>query len=96
MILLLNYPLLYGYMQYDGSDISYNVARIEAIKNELLSGQFLPQLYTDGLNGQGYIGSLYPSLFLYIPALLRICHVSISVSNQIFMIIINPELFMTV
>ena len=89
VILLLNYPLLYGYMQYDGSDISYNVARIEAIKNELLSGQFLPQLYTDGLNGQGYIGSLYPSLFLYIPALLRICHVSISVSNQIFMIIIN-------
>ena len=84
----LNYPLYNCFMQY-GGDITYHIARIEGTKNSLLHGQFPVNMYNSSKVGRGYLASMYPNLFLYIPAFLRICRVSMLVSYKFFEFLIN-------
>lgn len=74
---------------YGGDDLQYHLARIEGIKNGLLSGQFPVVIFPDALNGNGYLNSMYPSLFLYIPALLRIGGISFVLAYKVLLILIQ-------
>ena len=73
------HPYFMEYLPY-GDDVCYHLIRIEGTKDGLLSGQFPVVLYPEGANAHGYLGWMYPSLFLYLPALLRIFGASTSLA----------------
>ena len=73
-----------------GHDLNFHLYRIEGIKDGLLAGQFPVRIHPTHNNGYGYITpSVYPELFLYIPALLRILGVSAVSAYHIFLFCIN-------
>ena len=72
-----------------GHDYRYHYLRVEAVKynienNNLFSG--IDYLY---FGGGGYAGFAYPEIFLFIPALLRVCGVGIGDSMAFFLILCN-------
>lgn len=84
-----SYPIMSNYISY-GQDLSFHLMRIEGIKDGLLSGQFPVRIDPTHNGGYGYItASVYPSLFLYLPALLRLIGVSNVVAYKIFLFAIN-------
>ncbi len=72
-----------------GDDLAYHLTRIEGIAQGLRDGQFPVRIYPDMLSGNGYLNAMYPSLFLYIPAVFRLLGVSYVVSYKLFLIFIN-------
>ncbi|MDE7183580.1 MAG: hypothetical protein K2O40_03675 [Lachnospiraceae bacterium] len=72
-----------------GDDLTYHLTRIEGIAQGLRAGQFPVRIYPDMLLGNGYLNAMYPSLFLYIPAVFRLMGVSYVVSYKLFLIFIN-------
>lgn len=88
IILLSSLPLLNNRLIW-GNDIAYHMVRIEGIKDGLRGGQFPVMIYPEGNNGHGYLNAMYPSFFLYIPAFLRLCGVSIVTSYKFLLILGN-------
>lgn len=87
--LVASYPVLSDYIVY-GQDINFHLYRIEGLKDGLLSGQFPVRLDPSHNKGYGYItASIYPGLFLYFPALLRLCGVSLITSYELFLFMVN-------
>lgn len=73
-----------------GFDIYFHLARIEGIKEGLLSGQFPVRLHAFQFHGYGYpAGIFYPDLFLYFPALLRLFGVPLVLSYNIYGVCVN-------
>ena len=70
-------------------DLCYHLIRIEGIKDGLLSGQFPVVIYPEALNGNGYLNCMYPNLFLYIPAFLRMCRISMADSFKFLIFLFN-------
>lgn len=85
---LISLPLMNNYLLW-GNDIAYHLARIEGIKDGLREGQFPVMIYPEGLQGHGYLNAMYPNLFLYIPAILRLMGVSIATSYKFLLILSN-------
>jgi len=86
---LASYPLFYG-MVGPGHDLNFHLYRIEGIKDGLLSGQFPVRLHPTHNNGYGYISSsVYPELFLYFPAFLRLLGASPVMAYHAFLVLIN-------
>jgi len=87
--LVASLPALRDFLVY-GHDLAFHLTRIESIKDGLLSGQFPVRIDPTFLNGYGYASSvMYGDLLLYIPALLRLCGVSMLVSWQAFIVLLN-------
>ena len=83
------YPVLTNYISY-GHDLNFHLYRIEGIKEGLLAGQFPVRIDPVHNNGYGYVtAGVYPSLFLYIPAVLRLMGISNVIAYKIFLFIIN-------
>lgn len=59
-----------------GVDTRGHMMRIEGIYYGLIDGQFPVVIYPEWNNSYGQIGVLYPNLFLYIPAVLRLLGMS--------------------
>ena len=74
---------------YDKVDIGYHLTRIEGIKDGILDGQMGAYILPQGAENYGYLNALYPYSFLYIPALLRLCKVSLLFSYKFFILLIN-------
>ena len=72
-----------------GDDLRYHLTRIEGIAQGLRSGQFPVMIYPEVEQGRGYLNAMYPSLFLYIPAVLRLCGVSFTMAYKVLLILIN-------
>lgn len=70
-------------------DLCYHLVRIEGIKDGLLAGQFPVVIYPEALHGNGYLNCMYPNLFLYLPAYLRMQGVSMADSFKFLIIIFN-------
>ena len=70
-------------------DICYHLLRIEGIKDGMLDGQFPVVIYPEALSGNGYLNSMYPYLFLYIPAFLRLFGVSLALSYKFLIVLAN-------
>lgn len=86
--LLATSPMFSTYL-YNGDDLCYHLARIEGIKDGILDGQIPVIIMPDGLKGNGYLNAMYPYLFLYIGAFLRICRVSIGLSYKSLIFLAN-------
>lgn len=74
-------PYLNGSLPW-GDDLCYHLARIEGIKDGLMDGQLPVLIYPEALKGYGYTNAMYPNLFLYIPAIIRMFGVSIAASYK--------------
>ena len=74
-------PMFQTYL-YNGDDLCYHLARMEGVKDGILDGQIGVNILPDGMKGNGYLNAMYPYLFLYIGAFLRICRVSIALSYK--------------
>lgn len=71
-------------------DTFFHTQRIWSIKNALSQGQFPVRIYNEIYNGYGYSSSLlYPELFLYFPAVLCLLGVPLSLSYNIFLLLVN-------
>lgn len=86
--LLATTPMMQTYL-YDGDDLCYHLARLEGLKDGILDGQIPVNILPDGLQGNGYLNSMYPYLFLYIGAFLRLCRVSIGLSYKVLIFLAN-------
>ena len=88
-------PVLRDFL-VNGHDMAYHLLRIEAIKDGLLDGQFPVRVGPTFWGGLGYASPvLYPELFLYIPAALRLCGVSLMAAYQAFVFLINLATLLT-
>lgn len=74
-------PYMNGSLPW-GDDLCYHLARIEGIKDGILDGQLPVMVYPEALKGYGYTNLMYPNLFLYIPAIIRLFGVSIAASYK--------------
>ena len=82
-------PLLSDYIGF-GYDLPFHLSRIRAIAEGLKSGYFPVKVHPGWLNGYGYAtGIFYCDLFLYIPALLHLCGISILGVYRIYVIFMN-------
>ena len=91
LIALASAPLFTGEMRtYGGHDYAFHIDRISSIAEEIKHGHF-PVLYqTTATTGTGYISNImYPKLFTYIPAVLHLFGLPLSVAYNIFVIFIN-------
>lgn len=70
-------------------DLCYHLIRIEGIKNGLLSGQFPVVIYPEAMYGNGYLNCMYPNLFLYLPAFLRMKGISMADSFKCLIFLFN-------
>lgn len=86
--LLATTPLMQTYL-YNGDDLCYHLARLEGLKDGILDGQIPVNIQPDGLQENGYLNAMYPYLFLYIGAFLRICRVSIGFSYKVLIFLAN-------
>ena len=62
---------------YDGNDLGGQLIRIEGVKDGIIDRQFPVVLFPRTLGEYGELGAMYPYLFLVIPAILRVLHVSV-------------------
>lgn len=86
---LASYPLFSGTVG-PGHDLNFHLYRIEGIKDALLEGQFPVRLHPTQNHGYGYISSsVYPELFLYFPALLRLLGASPVMAYNTFLTAVN-------
>ena len=81
-------PMMQTYL-YNGDDLCYHLARMEGLKDGILDGQIPVNILPEGLQGNGYLNAMYPYLFLYIGAFLRICRVSIGLSYKVLVFLSN-------
>lgn len=77
-------PLISRYC-INGHDLDYHLLRIESLKEGILSGRPFIKVNLLFFGGAGYASTMfYSDLFMHIPALLRVCHVSIGKSFHIY------------
>lgn len=88
VVLLATSPMMQTYL-YNGDDLCYHLARLEGLKDGILDGQIPVNILPDGLKNHGYLNVMYPYLFLYIGAFLRICRVSIALSYKVLIFLAN-------
>ena len=81
-------PLMQTYL-YNGDDLCYHLARLEGLKDGILDGQVPVNILPEGLQNNGYMNAMYPYLFLYIGAFLRICRVSLALSYKTIVLLAN-------
>ena len=81
-------PLISRYC-INGHDLDYHLLRIESLKEGILIGRPFMKVNTLFFGGAGYASTMfYSDLFMHIPALLRVMHVSIGKSFHIYTAII--------
>lgn len=74
----------------EGHDLDYHLTRIEGLKEALACGQFPVRINPEFANGAGMASPiLYPELFLYFPAVLRLFNVSLILAYHLFVIALN-------
>lgn len=89
VVLLASYPLFTDGVLF-GHDVNFHLYRMEGIKDGLLSGQFPVRIHPTHNNGYGYItSSVYPELFMYFPAVLRMLGMSPVMAYNTFLIGVN-------
>ncbi len=81
-------PLMQTYL-YNADDLCYHLARLEGLKDGILDGQMPVNILPEGLENNGYMNAMYPYLFLYIGAFLRICRMSLAFSYKVLIFLSN-------
>ncbi len=79
-----------------GYDTDYHLLRIESISEAIKLGQIPVRVNPLFLNGYGYASSLfYPDLFLYLPAVLRVFGLSMTLSMKVFLVLVFAVTFLS-
>jgi hypothetical protein len=87
--LLATTPIMQTYL-YNADDLCYHLARLEGLKDGILDGQVIPvNILPQGLQNNGYMNAMYPYLFLYLGAFLRIGRVSLAFSYKVLLFLSN-------
>lgn len=86
--LLATTPMMQTYL-YNADDLCYHLARLEGLKDGILDGQIPVNILPEGLRDNGYMNAMYPYLFLYIGAFLRLCRVSLAFSYKVLIFLSN-------
>lgn len=82
-------PLMNDYLTW-GHDIAFHLARIEGIARAMKYGQFPVRINPVQASGYGNASSvMYPQLFLYLPAILRLCGLSLMNCYKVLVFTIN-------
>lgn len=82
-------PLLTDFIT-KGHDLDYHLTRIDGLAQALKCGQFPVRINPEFANGHGQVNPvMYPELFLYFPAVLRLLGVSLILSYQMLCIGLN-------
>lgn len=82
--------------QIFGHDAWYHIARIEALKQQIIDGHPFSRINYFFYQGLGYASSLcYPDLLLYIPAFFRLIGLDINVSYNLFLCLCGIACFFT-
>ncbi len=76
-----------------GTDLLYHMMRIQGTFDAIKDGQFPAVIYPRTLHGHGYLGSLYPNLFLYIIMIPRLFSVSMPAIWKTAMFICSAATF---
>lgn len=78
------------YRTITGDDFYFHISRIASMVNEIRYGH-IPVLYqSDAISGYGYISPLmYGNIFLYIPTVMHLLGMPLSVSYNMYIIIVN-------
>lgn len=79
----------------NADDLCYHLLRIEGLKDAILDGQMPAVIMPNAMSGNGYLNSTYPYLFLYLPAFLRICGVSLTLSYKFLVFVMNVATVVT-
>lgn len=87
-MILLNLIPLEDNIRFSG-DIRFHLTRINGIKDCIETGQLPAVLFPNSFNGHSEIGALYPNLFLYPVALLRVLGISLLTANKVMVYVIN-------
>ncbi len=89
-IILFSSLLLFFAGIHKGHDLEFHLLRIEGVKDGLLSRQFPVKIQPNWMNGYGYGASIfYGDIFLYFPAFLRLCNISIQNAYKLFVFAVN-------
>lgn len=73
-----------------GDDYHFHLNRIAGLAESIKHGIYFPKVNYFFIGGYGYACSLfYPDLYLYFPAILRVCGISLAASFITFAIVIN-------
>ena len=73
-----------------GVDVGFHLLRIEGAKDALTIGQFPVRIQPNWLQGHGYANGLfYSDLFLFVPAVFRLCGYTVTESYKIYQFLIN-------
>lgn len=89
LALLMSYPAYRDFIP-DAHDGLFHLSRIEGIAAGLKEGQFPVRIHPTTLDGKGYAnGLMYPELFLYPFALLRLAHMSLTGVYQLLCVSLN-------
>lgn len=89
LTLLASYPLFTDFLTV-GMDQEFHLRRIEGLFGALQSGQWPARISTQHFGGKGYATSvMYPELFLYFPAALRLAGASLLFSWKALLFAVN-------
>lgn len=89
LALLASYPLFTDFLTV-GMDQEFHLRRIEGLFGALQSGQWPARISTQHFGGKGYAtGVMYPELFLYFPAALRLAGASLLFSWKALLFAVN-------
>lgn len=72
-----------------GHDLGCHTGRIDGMKEAMLEGQLMPMVIPTAFNGYGILSFVYPELFLYVPALLRIAGATMVLAYHVLLFLIN-------
>lgn len=93
-VLFTSLPLLSPYYPGEGNDLGFHMARIEGLKNAIMSGSLPSRVSLFWNNGHGYAAPIYYSeLFLVIPAGLRIVGFAMQSCMKVYVILVNVFTF---
>lgn len=79
----------------DGHDINAHVGRMEGLASALAGGQLPGRIGISANGGYGQMLVLYPDTFLYLPALLQLCGVSVVTAYKTLLALINAASALT-
>ena len=89
LALLASYPLFTDFLTV-GMDQEFHLRRIEGLFGALQSGQWPARISTQHFGGKGYAtGVMYPEVFLYFPAALRLAGASLLFSWKALLFAVN-------
>ena len=88
LVMVTSYPVFRDYIVY-GHDLGFHLMRLTGVTDSLRGGHIIPVIYPESNNGFGTMGLLYPQLFLYPLALLRLCDISTAAVWNFALLLVN-------